>query len=108
MVISLVLGIFFLTNSITEMKEYKKEVSNLEVIEKEVIMNDVFNVLGSSNGVLEWEEEQLLNVLDKYPKNSISWLFSPQDNRSWLHDKLENTHINQLDTIFILSKNIKG
>lgn len=53
MVISLVLGIFFLTNSITEMKEYKKEVSNLEVIEKEVIMNDVFNVLGSSNGVLE-------------------------------------------------------
>ncbi|WP_338566867.1 hypothetical protein [Peribacillus frigoritolerans] len=62
------LGIFFLTNSITGIKEYNKEVSNLEVVEKEVIMNDVFNVLGSSNGVSEREEEQLLNVFDKYQK----------------------------------------
>lgn len=76
MAISLVLGIFCLTNSFTEMKEYKKEVSNLEVVEKEVIMNDVFNFLGSSNGV---SEEQLLNVFDKYQKTQFLGYF-PQDN----------------------------
>lgn len=86
-IISLVLGIFFLTNSITEMKEYKKEVNNLDVVdqEKEVIMNDVFNVLGSPNGVSVQEEEQLLNVFDKYQeKLNFLAIFPAREIEDWL------------------------
>jgi hypothetical protein len=71
--IALLLGIVFLTNSVMEVKKYKKEVRYLAIVdkEKEVIMNDVFNVLNSSNGISN--HEQLLKVFNKY-KDKLNYL----------------------------------
>ncbi|MEH7503743.1 zf-HC2 domain-containing protein [Neobacillus drentensis] len=87
--IALLLGIIFLAHSIMEIKEYKKEVNNLKVVEqeKEVIMNDVFNVLGASNGIAEQEEEQLLHVFDKYQdKLNLMAVFPAKDVENWVEE----------------------
>lgn len=87
--ISLVLGIFFLTNSIMEMNEYKKEVNELETVENEKkgIMTDVFDILGSSNRVSKKEEEQLLQVFNKY-QNKLSYLaiFPAREIENWVEE----------------------
>lgn len=55
--ISLMFGFVFLIHSAMKFSEYKEEVNKLEVVdqEKEAIMDDVFNILGSSSEVTEKE-----------------------------------------------------
>ncbi|MGE7602546.1 zf-HC2 domain-containing protein [Peribacillus sp. NPDC097675] len=96
--ISLVLGIFFLTNSIAEMKEYKQELRKYDVVdkEKEGITTDVFHILGSSNSVSKQEKEQLLHIFDKY-QDKLSYLsiFPAGEIEDWVE---ENKSVEQEPT----------
>lgn len=73
--LSLALVIIFLIHSTMEMKEYQQELAKLEVVdkEKEIIMTDVFDIIGSSYSVSEEDEKQLLQVFDKY-QDKLSYL----------------------------------
>lgn len=87
--IFLVVGLFFLINSLLDVKEHKEELKQLEAFEQEqgTIMNDVFNVLDTSNTVTEKEEVQLLNVFEKYQdKLELVAVFPSKDFEDWLQD----------------------
>ncbi|MEH7749299.1 zf-HC2 domain-containing protein, partial [Neobacillus drentensis] len=87
--ISLVFGFVFLIHSVMKFSEYKEEVNKLEVVdqEKEAIMDDVFNVLGSSTEVTEKEEKQLATVFKKYnEKLNLLAVFSAADIEDWLKE----------------------
>lgn len=87
--IFLVLGNFFLTTSLSEVKEFNKEVKHLDVVEqeKEDIMNDVFDVLDASNKVTEKEKVQLLDVFKKYQdKLNLVAVFPTAGSEDWLKD----------------------
>jgi len=87
--ISLVFGFVFLIHSVMEFSEYKEEVNKLDVVdqEKEAIMDDVFNVLGSSTEVTEKEEKQLATVFKKYnEKLNLLAVFSVADIEDWLKE----------------------
>lgn len=90
--IFLVLGFFFFTSSLSEVKEFNKEVKQLEVVEqeKETIMNDVFDVLDTSNKVTEKEKEQLLDVFKKYQdKLNLVAVFPTAGSEDWLKENEE-------------------
>ncbi|WP_413305431.1 zf-HC2 domain-containing protein [Bacillus sp. 1P10SD] len=87
--ISLGLGICFLANSMVKQKEYKAEVTKLEMVEQEKadIMEDVFHILGSSNEVTKLEEEQLLEVFNKYKeKLHLLAIFPAADLGDWVKE----------------------
>ena len=87
--ISLGLGICFLANSMVKQNEYKNEVNKLEMVdhEKEVIMKDVFHVLGASSEVTKQEEEQLLKVFEKYKeKLHLLAVFPTADVEDWVKE----------------------
>lgn len=87
--ITLVLGIFFLTRSMADVKAYHQELSKLDVVdkEKEGIMTDVFHILGSTNKVSKKEEEQLLHIFDKY-EDKLRYLaiFPARDIEDWIQE----------------------
>ncbi|WP_419881620.1 permease prefix domain 1-containing protein [Peribacillus sp. B-H-3] len=90
--IFLVLGIFFLTTPFSGVKEHNEDIKNIKVVnqEKETIMNDVFDVLDTSNKVTEKEKEQLLNVFKKHQdKLNLLAVFPASDLGSWLKDNEE-------------------
>jgi hypothetical protein len=81
---SLLFGFIFLIHSILNFSEHKEEVTKLEVVEqeKEAIMDDVFQILGSSTEVTEKEEKQLLTIFKKYNKKlNLLAAFPAAENR---------------------------
>jgi hypothetical protein len=87
--ISLGLGICFLANSIVKQKEFKDEVTKLEMVgqEKADIMEEVFHILGSSNEVTNLEKEQLLEVFKKYKgKLHLLAVFPTADVEDWVKE----------------------
>lgn len=84
-----VLGVGFLTSSLSEAKEFTEKLKNLEEVEqeKEDIMNDVLDALDTSNEVTAKEKEQLLDVFNKYQnKLNLIAVFSTAGSEKWLTD----------------------
>ena len=85
----LCLGIFFIPYSLSELNEFNKEVKKLEVVEteKEIIMNDIFDVVDNSNKVTEKGKEQLLAVFDKHKeKLNLLAVFPAANSKKWLEN----------------------
>ncbi|OIK12623.1 permease prefix domain 1-containing protein [Bacillus sp. MUM 13] len=90
--IFLLLGIFFLFTSFSEVKQHNEDINNIKVAEqeKDTIMNDVFDVLDTSNKVTEKEKEQVLGVFKKYQdKLNLVAVFPASELGSWLKDNEE-------------------
>lgn len=89
-VVFLVLSAIFFITSYSKADDYKEEVDQLKVVEeeKEIIMNDVFDVLDTSNEVGDKERYDLLDVFNKYDdKLNLVAVFSANSIDSWLKDK---------------------
>ncbi|MBN3553908.1 hypothetical protein JYA63_06515 [Fictibacillus nanhaiensis] len=89
-VLFLVLSAIFFITSYSKANAYKEELDQLQVVEeeKEIIMNDVFDVLDTSNEVGDKERYDLLDVFNKYDdKLNLVAVFSAKDVEDWLQDK---------------------
>jgi hypothetical protein len=89
-VVFLVLSAIFFITSYSKADDYKEEVDQLKVVEeeKEIIMNDVFDVLDATNEVGDKEKYDLLDVFNKYDnKLNLVAVFSANSIDSWLKDK---------------------
>jgi hypothetical protein len=86
---SLLLGLALLVPTLMKFSEHREEVTKLEVVdkEKEVIMDDVFHILGSSTEVTQKEEKQLLTIFKKYnTKLNLLAVFSADDVEDWVKE----------------------
>ncbi|MQR95882.1 permease prefix domain 1-containing protein [Fictibacillus phosphorivorans] len=102
-VLFLVLSAIFFITSYTKANNYKEEVDQLKVVEeeKEIIMNDVFDVLDTSNEVGDKERYDLLDVFNKYDdKLNLVAVFAAKDVESWLQDKNNAAAKDGPDTYF--------
>lgn len=102
-VVFLVLSAIFFITSYSKAQDYKEDVDQLKVVEeeKEIIMNDVFDVLDASNEVGDKEKYDLLDVFNKYDdKLNLVAVFSAKDVESWLQDKNNQAVKEGPDTYF--------
>ncbi|WP_070119315.1 permease prefix domain 1-containing protein [Bacillus marinisedimentorum] len=89
--IFLVVGIFFLISSISEVKEHNEMVNQLEIVEeeKEIIMNEVFDKLDASNDITEQETERLFEVFNNYQeKLSLLAVFPRNKLEGWVKENV--------------------
>jgi hypothetical protein len=91
--ISLVLGIFFLSNAFLEAKEYKEALkrvggmNNGSSLLENSIMDDISRVLEGSSEISAQEEGQLIQVLEKYQeKLNLIAVFPARDLKDWLKE----------------------
>ncbi|WP_416729879.1 permease prefix domain 1-containing protein [Fictibacillus sp. JL2B1089] len=102
-VVFLVLSAIFFITSYSKADDYKEEVDQLQIVEeeKEIIMNDVFDVLDTSNEVGDKERYDLLDVFNKYDdKLNLVAVFAAKDVESWLQDKNNAAAKDGPDTYF--------
>ncbi|MED1865762.1 permease prefix domain 1-containing protein [Fictibacillus nanhaiensis] len=90
-VVFLVLSAIFFITSYSKADDYKEELDQLKLVEeeKEIIMNDVFDVLDATNEVGDKEKYDLLDIFNKYDdKLNLVAVFSAKDVEGWLQDKI--------------------
>ncbi|UTR16492.1 permease prefix domain 1-containing protein [Salipaludibacillus sp. LMS25] len=87
--VSLVLASLFLVHALIESKMYREALHAVEEVEidRQHIMDDIFSVLQSSHDLSNVEEEQLIDVFEKYQeKLNLIAVFRETEVEDWLEE----------------------
>ncbi|WP_051556687.1 permease prefix domain 1-containing protein [Alkalihalobacterium bogoriense] len=82
-----VFGIITLVFSWLEVEQFYKKGEQYVIVEteKNAIFNDVFDVLDTTNKISDVEEEQLMDIFNKYPNQlNLLAVFPTEDLKGWL------------------------